>query len=78
MPKSTPSASAVPAPHTDESVGDASDLIGQINLQGQDAGGTAWNETGVTWMESTGPAVPGIGALAPLACIGLVRRRRRG
>lgn len=59
-------------------VGDASDLIGQINLQGQDAGGLTWNETGVTWMESTGPAVPGIGALAPLACIGLVRRRRRG
>ncbi|MCP4837281.1 MAG: hypothetical protein GY895_21255 [Phycisphaera sp.] len=62
-------------------VGDASDLIGQINLQGQDAGGNTWNEIGATWMESTGPsgpAVPGIGAFAPLACIGLVRRRRRG
>ena len=59
-------------------VGDASDLIGQINLQGTDASGDTWNEIGATWMESTGPAVPGIGALAPLACIGLVRRRRRG
>ena len=58
--------------------GDVSDLIGQVNLQGLDSEGVAWNEIGATWMESTDPAVPGIGALAPLACIGLVRRRRRG
>ena len=58
--------------------GDTSDLIGQVNLQGTDSNGDAWNEIGATWMESTDPAVPGIGALAPLACIGLVRRRRRG
>jgi hypothetical protein len=58
--------------------GDVSDLMGQINIQGWDSMGEYWLETGVTWVESTGPAVPGIGALAPLACIGLVRRRRRG
>ena len=58
--------------------GDVSDLVGQVNLQGKDADGNIWNEIGATWMGSTDPAVPGIGALAPLACIGLVRRRRRG
>ena len=61
-----------------DGVGDVSDLVGQLSLLGQDADGNVWEEVGVTWMESTDPAVPGIGALAPLACIGLVRRRRRG
>ena len=61
-----------------DGVGNPYDLKGQINLQGKDANGDTWNEIGATWMGSTGPAVPGIGALAPLACIGLVRRRRRG
>lgn len=61
-----------------DGVGNPNDLKGQINLQGKDANGDTWNEIGATWMGSTGPAVPGIGALAPLACIGLVRRRRRG
>ena len=59
-------------------VGDVSDVVGHLNIFGKDADGNTWEEIGVTWMESTTPAVPGVGALAPLACIGLVRRRRRG
>ena len=67
-------------------LGDASDLIGQVNLQGQDADGNQWNEIGVTWNTGSGAnnddtggstAVPGIGAIAPLCFVGLVRKRRR-
>ena len=74
-------------------LGDASDLIGQVNLQGEDAGGNTWNAIGVTWnTDSTdnddnggnsngdtngSNAVPGIGAIAPLCFVGLVRKRRR-
>ena len=66
--------------------GDASDLIGQVNLQGEDADGNTWNEIGVTWNTGSGGdtggtggsnAVPGIGAIAPLCFVGLVRKRRR-
>lgn len=66
--------------------GDANDLVGQLNLQGKDAGGNSWNEMGVTWNTGAGNdngdtgesnAVPGIGAIAPLCFVGLVRKRRR-
>jgi len=66
--------------------GDANDLVGQLNLQGQDADGNSWNQIGVTWntdaTDSGGDtggsnAVPGIGAIAPLCFVGLVRKRRR-
>jgi MYXO-CTERM domain-containing protein len=50
--------------------GDASDIIGQVNLQGKDANGDTWNEVGATW-------VPAPGALALLGLAGLAGRRRR-
>ncbi len=67
-------------------LGDANDLIGQVNLQGEDANGNTWQEIGATWNTGSGgssggtggsSAVPGIGAIAPLCFVGLVRKRRR-
>ena len=67
-------------------LGDANDLIGQVNLQGEDASGNTWQEIGATWNTGSGgssggtggsSAVPGIGAIAPLCFVGLVRKRRR-
>ena len=67
-------------------LGTVDDLIGQINLSGLDSLGNAWTETGATWNTGSGgssggtggsSAVPGIGAIAPLCFVGLVRKRRR-
>lgn len=67
-------------------LGTVDDLIGQINLSGLDSLGNAWTETGATWNTGSGgdtggtggsTAVPGIGAIAPLCFVGLVRKRRR-
>ena len=66
--------------------GTVDDLIGQINLSGLDSLGNAWTETGATWNTGSGgdtggtggsTAVPGIGAIAPLCFVGLLRKRRR-
>ena len=48
----------------------ATDVVGQINLQGKDADGNTWNEIGKTW-------VPAPGALALLGLAGIAGRRRR-
>ena len=56
--------------------GDASDLVGQVNLQGQDAG---WKHLETPSAASWGSEIPAPGALALLGLAGVAgRRRRRG
>ncbi|MCH2153036.1 MAG: hypothetical protein MK089_06810 [Phycisphaerales bacterium] len=48
------------------------DVVGSVNLQGKDADGNTWTETGATWAP-----IPAPGALALLGLAGIAGSRRR-
>ena len=56
--------------------GTVDDLIGQINLQGLDSGGTAWEEIGASWSTAVVPE-PSTALLMSLGLTGLAAKRRR-
>ena len=57
-------------------IGDASDIIGQISVQGQDSGGATWSAIGASWSTVVVPE-PSTALLIGLGLTGLAGKGRR-
>ena len=56
--------------------GDASDLVGQMNIQGTDSEGSTWSVVGASWSTAVVPE-PSTALLMSLGLTGLAAKRRR-